>query len=179
MRHDPAPGELGLIERFCNTATHLWRQDAFSTVSGANTWLAQNGFPAVPGDRQRKELVEAREAIRAFLVDRSSDNARRRLNEFALASLGPPQIGPGGTIAFRQPGHAVSSPVISAALSALLSRGLSAAGERLKACAASDCHYVFYDHSRSKTGTWCDMNICGARHKMRSYRSRRVAGSGD
>jgi predicted RNA-binding Zn ribbon-like protein len=43
---------------------------------------------------------------------------------------------------------------------------------RLKVCANPDCEWAFYDTSRSRSGTWCVMNVCGARHKMSRYRSR-------
>ncbi|MEW2548245.1 CGNR zinc finger domain-containing protein [Streptomyces sp. NPDC047002] len=44
---------------------------------------------------------------------------------------------------------------------------------RLKLCAAPDCRWAFYDASRSGRGRWCDMEICGNRHKTRAYRERR------
>jgi hypothetical protein len=45
---------------------------------------------------------------------------------------------------------------------------------RLKVCAADRCRWVFYDASRSRSGTWCTMSICGSRAKARDYRDRRV-----
>ncbi|GAA1521638.1 CGNR zinc finger domain-containing protein [Kribbella lupini] len=44
---------------------------------------------------------------------------------------------------------------------------------RVKLCAAPDCRWAFHDTSRSGRGRWCDMNICGNRHKTRVYRERR------
>ena len=43
---------------------------------------------------------------------------------------------------------------------------------RLKACAAEDCQYAFYDRSRNRSAVWCDMKVCGNRQKVRSFRSR-------
>ena len=43
---------------------------------------------------------------------------------------------------------------------------------RLKACAADDCRYAFYDRSRNRSAVWCDMKVCGNRQKVRSFRSR-------
>jgi len=43
---------------------------------------------------------------------------------------------------------------------------------RLKVCAAPECRWVFFDRSPANSGSWCSMQICGARHKMRSYRDR-------
>ena len=45
---------------------------------------------------------------------------------------------------------------------------------RLKLCAAPDCRWAFFDTSRSGGGRWCSMQICGNRHKTRTYRQRRV-----
>ncbi len=45
--------------------------------------------------------------------------------------------------------------------------------ERLKACRNEGCRWVFYDASKNRSGRWCNMDICGARHKMRTYRERK------
>ncbi|MGW5071390.1 CGNR zinc finger domain-containing protein, partial [Streptomyces cyaneofuscatus] len=58
-------------------------------------------------------------------------------------------------------------------LEALLRDGLTGRhATRLKACAAPECRWVFYDRAPSSNGLWCDMDVCGARHKMRAYRAR-------
>ena len=44
--------------------------------------------------------------------------------------------------------------------------------ERLKACAADDCQWAFYDVSRNRSRTWCSMEECGNREKTRRYRQR-------
>lgn len=44
--------------------------------------------------------------------------------------------------------------------------------QRIKLCAAPDCRWAFHDRSRSGRGRWCDMNVCGNRHKTRTYRER-------
>jgi hypothetical protein len=44
---------------------------------------------------------------------------------------------------------------------------------RVKLCAAPDCRWAFHDTSRGGRGRWCDMNVCGNRHKTRVYRERR------
>ena len=43
---------------------------------------------------------------------------------------------------------------------------------RLKACPAEDCMWAFYDHSRNRSGTWCEMGECGNRAKARRWRER-------
>jgi predicted RNA-binding Zn ribbon-like protein len=44
---------------------------------------------------------------------------------------------------------------------------------RIKLCAAPDCRWAFHDTSRSGRGRWCSMDVCGNRHKTRTYRERR------
>ena len=44
--------------------------------------------------------------------------------------------------------------------------------KRIKLCAAPDCRWAFYDTSRNGRGRWCDMQVCGNRHKTRTYRER-------
>ena len=41
---------------------------------------------------------------------------------------------------------------------------------RIKICAAEDCRWAYYDHSKSRSGRWCAMETCGNRHKTRRYR---------
>jgi len=74
-------------------------------------------------------------------------------------------------------------PTSKAGVGAFLERilGLVAASridgswERMKTCANDRCRWLFYDHSRNRSRTWCTMDICGAEAKMRAYRRRRAA----
>jgi hypothetical protein len=49
---------------------------------------------------------------------------------------------------------------------------------RMKICAAEDCRWAYYDHSKSRTGRWCAMETCGNRHKTRKYRQKRRGSAG-
>lgn len=59
-----------------------------------------------------------------------------------------------------------------AALSAARLLTSSEAEERLKACAADDCGWVFVDRSRNRSRRWCDMSDCGNRAKVDRHRRR-------
>lgn len=48
---------------------------------------------------------------------------------------------------------------------------------RLKVCPADDCQWAFYDASRNRSATWCDMRVCGNREKVRGYRERTRSGA--
>jgi predicted RNA-binding Zn ribbon-like protein len=45
---------------------------------------------------------------------------------------------------------------------------------RMKACRNDGCRWAFYDHSRNRSGAWCQMETCGTQAKMRTYRQRRA-----
>jgi predicted RNA-binding Zn ribbon-like protein len=44
---------------------------------------------------------------------------------------------------------------------------------RLKARRNEGCLWAFYDRSKNRSGSWCTMDVCGSRAKMRAYRQRR------
>ncbi len=46
---------------------------------------------------------------------------------------------------------------------------------RLKACRNPACQWAFYDTSKNRGGVWCTMEVCGSRHKARTYRQRQRA----
>jgi predicted RNA-binding Zn ribbon-like protein len=66
---------------------------------------------------------------------------------------------------------------VEGAIAALVIRVAEAMREgswsRLKTCPADRCLATFYDFSRNRTATWCDMAVCGNREKVRSYQERR------
>lgn len=41
--------------------------------------------------------------------------------------------------------------------------------ERVRECAADDCHLIFFDSSRAGSRRWCSMKRCGNRQKARTY----------
>jgi len=49
---------------------------------------------------------------------------------------------------------------------------------RLRACAADDCHWVFFDQSKPGRGRYCAPDSCGNRVKTRAYRRRRADATG-
>ena len=49
---------------------------------------------------------------------------------------------------------------------------------RVKECASENCLWVFLDGTRNHARRWCEMQSCGNRAKVRSYRRRRNEGAG-
>ncbi|WP_433395432.1 CGNR zinc finger domain-containing protein [Streptomyces sp. CA-146814] len=173
MRRNPAPAELEPVEAFCNTATLLHGEDEFARPETAGAWLRTHGCPEVLSPAGLAALTEARETVRAYLVERSSPGALDALNRLIHSVAGAPVVRPDGTLALRPASDEPVAEIVRTVLEALLRDGLTGRhATRLKACAAPECRWVFYDRAPSANGLWCDMDVCGARHKMRAYRAR-------
>lgn len=173
-QRSPAPEDLADIESFCDSAAFLYGQDSFSDVESARSWLREHGHPAAVNDLDTESLallVEVREAVRGHLE--GDPEARRRLNVFAARFLESPQWNADGAAYVPQVAEGPVSAVAAGVLSALVVVEMSGQRARLKVCRAPECRWVFYDRSPANNSTWCSMDICGARHKMRMYRSRR------
>ena len=52
---------------------------------------------------------------------------------------------------------------------------LSDAMQRVRACGADTCRWLFLDTSRNHTRRWCNMKVCGNRMKARRFQARRGA----
>ena len=176
-QREPAPEDLAGIESFCNSAAFLHGQDSFSEVESARSWLREHGHLAAAKSLDTQALaflVEVREAVRGHLE--GDAEARRQLNECAARLLGPPQWNIDGAayVPEAEKEEGAVSAVAAGVLSALAVAGMEGRrARRLKVCRSSECRWVFYDQSPANNSIWCSMDICGARHKMRLYRSRR------
>ena len=66
----PAPGRLALMQRFVNTRNYLSGGDLLADTEEATAWLTGHGLLGAGeriGERERKRLVEFREALRSLL----------------------------------------------------------------------------------------------------------------
>lgn len=52
---------------------------------------------------------------------------------------------------------------------------LSGAMQRVRACGADTCRWLFLDTSKNHTRRWCNMKVCGNRMKARRFQARRGA----
>jgi predicted RNA-binding Zn ribbon-like protein len=172
----PAPGELALVQRFINTAELEDDSDQLADVDGLNTWAREAGLAdALLDEPDRQRIVEFREALRRLL---SSHNGRE-LDREAVALLDRAATDATVRVAFGPDGPARLEPAGTGADS-LIGRVLAIVARaeaegtwwRMKACSSESCMWAFYDHSRNRSRTWCDMAACGNRAKARSYRAR-------
>ena len=174
-----APGELELVRRFVNSLDIEAGLDRLSDVEAWTEWAASIGIVAtgeagrVVGDSDLAFARLLREALRDGLLanhDRAdlpettaaalTDAARLSRLELVFDASGPRLTG-------RSLGIA---GVISRVVATVADAMADGTWIRLKACRNDTCRWGFYDHSRSRTGQWCSMAVCGNRAKQARWR---------
>jgi hypothetical protein len=175
----PAPGTLALVQDFVNTRNRLEGGELLGTIEETNATLSEGGLIGGQerlGEADRQRLIAFREGLRGLL----------------LAHTGAPEADVGGLdamiasaalrVRFLPDGRPVLEPaagggLVERIIGCLLAEVVRAEGTwgRIKACRNEDCGWAFYDASKNRSGIWCDMDVCGARHKMRAYRRRKSA----
>ena len=181
----PAPGRLALVQSFVNTRNVMHGYDLLEDVEGATAWLREQGFlgeEAGVDEADRRRLVAFREGFRGLLLAHNGEigggaNATAALNEL-LASSAPLRV------RFDMEGEPSLEPAVGSGPSVQEIMGkvvvavVAAASEgtwrRLKACRNEGCLWAFYDRSKNRSGSWCTMDVCGARAKMSAYRRRKT-----
>lgn len=173
----PAPGSLALVQDFVNTRNYLRGGDLLGTVEEANARLAERGLLKEGervGETDRRRLISFREGLRGLLLAHNGEPGKDTdaLDELAASATLRVRFGPDG-----RPGlePAAGSRLVERIVGRLLVEVVRAEGRwgRLKACRNEGCRWVFYDASKNRSGSWCNMAVCGSRHKMRAYRERK------
>jgi predicted RNA-binding Zn ribbon-like protein len=178
----PAPGTLGLVQDFVNTRNYFQGGDLLGDDEEATRRLTECGLleeNESVGEAERQRLVSFREALRGLLLAHNGAAEwgpdAKSLNDLAVpAALG---------VLFAADGHPVLGPasengpadrVVARLLAEMVRAEAEGRWGRLKACRNEGCHWAFYDASKNGMGRWCNMQVCGARHKMRAYRERKA-----
>jgi predicted RNA-binding Zn ribbon-like protein len=168
--------ELQLIEEFLNTVDertfvrngerHVAGEQLTSPQALAD-WLAARDLAAA-GIRLRTADLAATIDLRTALRQTLSGEA-----DAATALAGYPlRLVPGASGGLRL-AAASGRPWLDVIVETVAESAARDDWKRIKLCAAADCRWAFYDTSRSGRGRWCDMEVCGNRHKTRTYRERR------
>jgi CGNR zinc finger/Putative stress-induced transcription regulator len=185
------PGEVRLVNEFLNTldlerfGEHAEKPEAeregLRSPERLKAWLvgrALLGREEAVSEEDRRLAVRVRDALRSAALDNSapareqSDVAGRIFEELPLVV----RFGEGS-----RPELVSGEGGVKGALGRILADVVVAASKgtwaRMKICAAEDCRWAYYDHSKSRTGRWCAMETCGNRHKTRRYRRKKRAGA--
>lgn len=161
----PAPGGLVLVQSLVNTLDLESGADALDTAEGRTRFALTEGELA--GAR------ELRESLRVTLLAHAGHPAHRSVPPLGELLAGAPLLvtvsAADGSAALAP---ADTGPLLSRVAAAVAESLVEGTWSRLKACEAVDCHWAYYDRSPAGRGRWCSMQVCGARAKMRRYRSK-------
>ena len=173
-----APVPLELVRAFVNTLDVEDGLDALDDREQAQAWLEAHGLDGGEDsvdEEDRQRLIAVREALRTLL---DANNSGDPVPLEALAVLNEQSAAAAVALRFDAEGAALvtSCGGVDSAIARLLSIVHDSMNDgtwrRLKACPAEDCRWAFYDHSRNRSGTWCEIGKCGNRAKARRFRER-------
>jgi predicted RNA-binding Zn ribbon-like protein len=176
-----APEPLELVQRFVNSVDLESGEDELTGPDELRAWLAERDLIA-PGEAVTKadlrRALDVREGLRALLMANNGMAA----DEERVARLDEAAGRAGVRVSFRpgaQPELTAAKEGVDGAVARLLAivAGAVERGdwERLKACPRDVCHWAFYDHSKNRSGRWCQMEVCGNIEKARAFRERKRA----
>jgi CGNR zinc finger/Putative stress-induced transcription regulator len=185
------PEEVRLVNEFLNTldletfGEHAGKPDeereGLRSPERLRAWLVGRGLlgrEVVVSEADRQLAVRVRDALRsAALVNSVPSRERLDVAGWSFEEL-PLVVRFGDTSKVELVG---GEGGVRGALGSILADVVVASSKgtwaRMKICAAEDCRWAYYDHSKSRTGRWCAMETCGNRHKTRRYRRKRRGGA--
>lgn len=174
-----APGPLLAVQALANTYSFEDEEELLGDPGAARGWLVESGLAVDSVEVGRAEhgrLIELREVLRDLIeANQSGERDPGTIAAFErLVAEHPIPLAAGGDGDLSVALGPVSS--VDAFVAQLLGIVYTAQQrdewERLKVCASDECRWAFYDSSRNRGGTWCQMEVCGNRVKNRRYRQR-------
>ncbi|TLP96990.1 hypothetical protein FEF26_08385 [Nesterenkonia salmonea] len=176
----PAPQPLQLVQQFLNTRSLMRNFDLLDTPLSFAIWCEEvAGMPLeqMPEDRELRRYKSLREALRAVLLAHISGSPAEKASAAqALNRVTGPDLLQASFNELAEPkvsARADTEPSLEGRLmEAAVDAHYKQTWARLKVCANEDCRWSFFDSSKNRSATWCDMAICGSRAKMRLYRQR-------
>ncbi len=179
-----APGRLEVLRTFVNTRDIGADREDLTDADALREWLvgaglADAGVQVRPSDVRR--ALALREAVRVILLSHNDDAPE---TADAIAALQAASVRARVQLEFDTDRGSCLVP-LAAGVDGALGRLLvivheamaDGTWERLKACRDQGCEWAFYDGTRNRSRTWCDMQVCGNRAKARASRHRHGAAS--
>jgi predicted RNA-binding Zn ribbon-like protein len=174
-----APGELETVRDFVNTVDVEQEQEQLASPGALVAWLAERGLAPTDAQATQSDLaraIELREALRAVLLFHNGDPpATAAVSETLDAVARRARV----HLRFAADASAVlesEAGGVDGALGRVLAIVHDSIAQgtwsRLKACREHTCEWAFYDHTKNRSGAWCNMRVCGNRAKARAYRER-------
>jgi predicted RNA-binding Zn ribbon-like protein len=171
----PAPMPLLVVQGFLNTRDVEDETDLLAELAPARGWLVEAGLLDPAAGLTASELEQARdvrEAIRA-LVEEGDEHRLEPLRELAETHRAQLTVADGGAIGLANARSEDLGDALFELLLIIHRAQRDGTWARLRVCANAECQWAFYDRSRNQQGSWCNMAVCGNRHKNRELRARR------
>ncbi|MEU8530754.1 MULTISPECIES: CGNR zinc finger domain-containing protein [Streptomyces] len=152
--------DLALLETLLNT---------LSIDTGEDRLEAEFGLAGGELEQAR----ELRESLRVACLAHAGHGSHtevRPLSELLAEAPLVVAVDPATGAASLRPAR--EGALVARVASAIASTTADGTWPRLKACEAADCHWAYVDRSPGGRRRWCSMSVCGARAKMRTYRTR-------
>ncbi|MFR9676654.1 CGNR zinc finger domain-containing protein [Streptomyces sp. TR06-5] len=179
MPNRRAPQPLALVQDLVNTYDVEDERETLVDGPSLTAFLTAHGLGEPgPATADLPAVRELREALRgACLAHAGHDpdpTAVQRLNRLLADAPLVVRTAPDGRARLvPAPGTAGAGRLTSRIAADIAAAAAEGTWQRLKACEAEDCRWVFYDRSPAGRSRWCSMQVCGSRAKMRAYRDRR------
>jgi predicted RNA-binding Zn ribbon-like protein len=168
---------------FLNTRMRVEKHlvDVLQSDKDVLAWLKHAGLPVPTIGRAPRLLAAARalrENIRSLVEKRKNGKHGDPsiLNGFLAAGLSYPRLAWSRlnklaitTVRRPESAESILAPVAEAAANLLTNADFNL----IRRCEEETCVLWFYDQTRSHRRRWCSMELCGNRHKVAAYRTRR------
>lgn len=180
VEYKVAPEPLVAVQALANTFAFEDDEERLRDPESVRQWLLEAALavPAIElGRGELDRLVEFRRVIRALLdANLTGEQDRAAGAELArLAGAHPVSLtaGDAGELVLDLAPADSIEELISQMIGIVFEAQRDDQWSRLKVCASDECRWAFFDSSRNRGGTWCQMEVCGNRIKNRTYRRRR------
>lgn len=177
-----APGELALVQAFINSVDREEGIEEWPTPAHLERWLADRALIAPDDtapldDDDLARAIAMREALRDLIAWSNGDRSGTSPVERLHAAAGEPgrmlraEADAGGRLTLVPVAAGLDG--VFAQLLAIVARAqVDGTWARMRLCRNPGCRWAFYDASKNRSSVWCDMAMCGSRHKARVYRAR-------
>ena len=183
IEYKVAPAPLIAVQGLANTFAVEPGEERLLDPAAARRWLIESDLAAPGievGDPELRRLVELREAIRELIdanLDGDPETAGTRLARIAAEHPVALIAAEDGRLSVDLAPPSTIDGVVSQMIGIVFAAQLVSEWPRLKICASDECRWAFYDSSRNRSGTWCQMETCGNQIKNRAYRRRKSTGA--
>jgi predicted RNA-binding Zn ribbon-like protein len=176
-----APGRLEVVRAFVNSVDLEDGTEQLDSPAALGAWLAERSLidgEAEPTAADLGRAIELREALRELLLahhgdDHVADPAAIETVEAAARRARLEVRFDVDAVARVAPGRSGTDGALGRLLAIVAAAQADGTWSRLKACPWDTCRWAFYDHSRNRSGVWCNMAVCGNRAKAQAFRQRR------